>query len=57
MNNGVILRQTPTLLISCWLIEPHGSVYRGDARDETVIILPRLIAAFKQGRPKGNLNV
>lgn len=56
MNNGAILRQTPTLLISRRLIDPKGNVYQRDAKDENIIILPRLIAAFKGGgeRAKGN---
>lgn len=54
MNNGAILRQTPTLLISRWLIDPNGNVYQRDAKDENIIILPRLIAVFKAGGPKGN---
>lgn len=58
MNNGAILRQTPILLISRWLIDPNGNVYQGDAKVENIIILPRLIAVFKRGRggrPKGNI--
>lgn len=54
MNNGAILRQTPTLLISRWLIDPNGNVYQRDAKDENIIILPRLIAVFKGGGPKGS---
>lgn len=54
MNNSAILRQTPTLLITRWLIDPNGNVYQRDAKDENIIILPRLIAVFKGGRPKGN---
>lgn len=54
MNNVAILRQTPTLLISRWLIDPNGNVYRRDAKDKNIIILPRLIAAFEGGGPKGN---
>lgn len=54
MNNGAILRQTPTLLISRWLIDPNGSVYQRDAKYENIIILPRLIAVFKGGGPEGN---
>lgn len=46
MNNGAILRQTPALLISRWLIDPNGNVYQRDAKDENIIILPRLIAPF-----------
>lgn len=58
MNNGAILRHTPTLLISRWLIDPNGAVYQRDVKDENIIILPRLIAVFKGGGPKGNfLNV
>lgn len=53
MNNGAILRQTPTLLISRWLIDPKGNVYQRDAKDENIIILPRLIAAFKGGGGRG----
>lgn len=48
MNNGAILRQTPTLLISRWLIDPNGNVYQRDAEVENIIILPRLIAVFKR---------
>lgn len=48
MNNGAILRQTPALLISRWLIDPNGNVYQRDAKDENIIILPRLIAPFKR---------
>lgn len=55
MNNGAILRQTPTLLISRWLIDPNGNVYQRDAKGENIIILPRLIADFMGGRPKGNI--
>lgn len=47
MNNGAISRQTHTLLISRWLIDPNGNVYQRDAKDENIIILPRLIADFK----------
>ena len=57
MNNGAISRQTPTLLISRWLIDPNGNVYQRDVRDENIIILPRLIRVFKEGWPKGNLDV
>lgn len=57
MNNGAISRQTPTLLISRWLIDPNGNVYQRDARDENIIILPRLIAVFKEGQPKGSLDI
>lgn len=60
MNNGAILRQTPALLISRWLIDPNGNVYQRDAKDENIIILPRLIAPFKReggGGACGNLNV
>lgn len=32
MRNGAILRRTPTLLISRWLIDPNGDVYQGDAK-------------------------
>lgn len=49
MNNGAISRQTHTLLISRWLIDPNGNVYQRDAKDENIIILPRLIAVFKWG--------
>lgn len=41
------MRQTLTLLIRHWLIDPNGNVYQGDAEDENIIILPPLIAAFK----------
>ncbi len=52
MNNGAILRHTPTLLISRWLIDPKGNVYQRDAKDQNIIILPRLIAVFKGGGAK-----
>lgn len=53
MNNGAISRQTPTLLISRWLIDPNGNVYQRDAKVKNIIILPRLIAVFNGGA-KGN---
>lgn len=53
MNNGAISRQTHTLLISRWLIDPNGNVYQRDAKDENIIILPRLIAVFKWGGGDG----
>lgn len=52
MNNGAILRQTPTLLISRWLIDPNSNVYQRDTKDENIIILPRLIAVFIGGVAK-----
>lgn len=57
MNNGAISRQTPTLLISRWLIDPNGNVYQRDAGDENIIVLPRLIAVFKEEQPKGSLDI
>lgn len=56
MNNGAVSMQIPTFLISCWLIDPNGNVYRRDA-GENIIILPRVIAAFKEGQPKGSWNI
>lgn len=53
MNNGAILRQAPTLVISRWLIDPHGNVYQRDTKCENIIILPRLIAVFKGGGEEG----
>lgn len=38
MRNGAILRRTPTLFISRWLIDPNGDVYQGDAEKENIII-------------------
>lgn len=54
MNNGAILRQTPTLLISRWLIDPNGNVYQRDGKEENIITLPLVIAVFEGGEPKGN---
>lgn len=54
MNNGAILRQNPTLLISRWLIDPNGNVYQRDGKEENIIILPHVIAVFEGGEPKGN---
>lgn len=54
MNNGAILRQTPALLISRWLIDPNGNVYQRDSKDKNIIILSCLIAVFEGGGPKGN---
>lgn len=54
MNNGAILRQTSTLLISRWLIDPNGNVYQRDGKDENIIILPRVIAVFEGRGPRGN---
>lgn len=36
------------LVISRWLIDPHGNVYQRDAKCENIIISPRLIAVFKR---------
>lgn len=57
MNNGAISRQTHTLLISRWLIDPNGNVYQRDAKDENIIILPRLIAVFKAGGAGGQKGI
>lgn len=57
MNNSAISRQTPTLLINRWLIDPNGNVYQRDAKDENIIILPRLIAVFNVGEPTGNFRL
>lgn len=53
---SAILRPGPTLLISRRLTDPHGSVYRREAEDKNIIILPHVIALSKVGRGQGGFS-